>query len=180
MLWPTKHSDVALQESECFGTDAASQINHTQIMSEDTPPPIDEQAQPQQPQAAPPAQQPATSGGMGDNTWCLISHLSGLVGYLGNDIGGVIAPLIIYLVKKDTSPLIASHAKEALNFNISVAIYALALVLLMIVTFGIGALIAVPGLIALGIFHLVFTIIAAIKANDGILYRYPLTLRLVK
>lgn len=41
---------------------------------------------------------------MGDNTWCLLSHLSGLVGYLGNGIGGVIAPLIIYLVKKDTSP----------------------------------------------------------------------------
>ena len=69
---------------------------------------------------------------------------------------------------------------SALNFNISVAIYALALVLLMIVTFGIGALIAVPGLIALGIFHLVFAIIAAIKANAGIFYRYPLTLRLVK
>ena len=147
-------------------------------MSEDNPPPIDE---PTQPQSTPPAQPAASSGsGMGENTWCLLSHLSGLVGYLGNGIGGVIAPLIIYLVKKDTSPVIGSHAKEALNFNISVAIYALALVLLMIVTFGIGALIAVPGLIALGIFHLVFTIIAAIKANDGVLYRYPLTLRLVK
>lgn len=172
----TKHSDVGLQESECFVIDSATHLDHHDVVSDDTPPPIDEPAPPQATSSA----QPATSGGMGDNTWCLLSHLSGLVGYLGNGIGGVIAPLIIYLVKKDTSPLIASHAKEALNFNISVAIYALALVLLMIVTFGIGALIAVPGLIALGIFHLVFAIIAAIKANAGIFYRYPLTLRLVK
>ncbi len=117
---------------------------------------------------------------MSDNTWCLLSHLSGLLGYLGNGIGGLIAPLIIYLVKKDTSPVIASHAKEALNFNISVTLYVIGLVILMVVTLGIGVIIGIPGLVALVIFHLVFTIIAAIKASGGVLYRYPLTLRLVK
>ena len=56
----------------------------------------------------------------------------------------------------------------------------LALLLLSIVTLGIGLVIAIPGWITIGIAWLVLTIIAGIKANEGVLYRYPLTLRLIK
>ena len=146
-------------------------------MSADTPPPIGEPTPQQQPQATPP---PASSGGIADHTWYLLSHLSGLVGYLGNGIGAVIAPLIIYLIKKDNSPVIASHAKEALNFNISIAIYAFALFILAFATLGVGLIIVIPAGMVLAIGHLALTIVAAIKANEGILYRYPFTLRLVK
>ena len=87
---------------------------------------------------------------------------------------------MVYLIKKDDSPLIASHAKEVLNFNISLLIYVLVLVALVMVTFGLGIFIAAPLWFALFILHLVCTILGSIKANEGKLYRYPFTLRLVK
>jgi uncharacterized Tic20 family protein len=117
---------------------------------------------------------------MNNNTWAMACHLLGLAGYFGNGIGSIVAPLILWLVKKDELPIVDRHGKEALNFNISVTLYALALVLIMFVTLGVGALIAIPALIVLGLFHLIATIIAAIKANQGEDFRYPLTLRLIK
>jgi uncharacterized Tic20 family protein len=77
-------------------------------------------------------------------------------------------------------PFVDDQAKEALNFNITVAIVAVVLVLLTVMTLGIGLVIAIPVGIVVGIAWLVFTIIAAIKANEGVRYRYPFTLRLVK
>ena len=140
----------------------------------ENPPPLSNQAD------TPLTPPPNPGGGMSDNTWSMIAHLSGLIGYLGNGIGGVIATLVIWLIKKDDSPVIESQAREALNFNISVLIYGVALVILVVITFGIGVFLAIPAGIALAIFHVVCTIIAAIKANEGKPYRYPLTLRLVK
>ena len=63
---------------------------------------------------------------MNNNTWAMTAHLLGLIGYLGNGIGSVIAPLILWLVKKDSLPVVDRHGKEALNFNISVLIYGMA------------------------------------------------------
>ena len=77
-------------------------------------------------------------------------------------------------------PFVDDQGKEALNFNITVGIVFLALLILSIVTFGIGLIVAVPLWIIIGIAWLVFTIIAAVKANNGERYRYPLTLRLIK
>jgi uncharacterized Tic20 family protein len=88
--------------------------------------------------------------------------------------------LIIWLVKKDAMPFVDDQAKEALNFNITLGIVFLVLLLLSVLTLGIGLLIAVPIYVVLGIAWLVFTIIAAIKSNEGVAYRYPFTLRLVK
>ena len=76
---------------------------------------------------------------------------------------GFIAPLIIYLIKKDESPFIAAHAKESLNFQITVTIVIILLFISLI-----------------GILVLVLVIIAAIRASEGKLYKYPLTLRLIK
>ncbi len=77
-------------------------------------------------------------------------------------------------------PFVDDQAKEALNFNITVALVFLVLLLLTIGTLGIGILLTAPLMIIVGIAWLVFTVIAAIKANDGVSYRYPMTLRLVK
>jgi uncharacterized Tic20 family protein len=77
-------------------------------------------------------------------------------------------------------PFVDDQAKEALNFNISVALVFLALFLLSVMTLGIGLIIAIPAWIIIGIAWLVFTIIAGIKAHEGVAYRYPLTLRLIK
>ena len=77
-------------------------------------------------------------------------------------------------------PFVDDQAKEALNFNITVAIAFFVLFLLTLGTLGLGAILTVPLMIIVGIAWLVFTVIAAIKANDGVSYRYPMTLRLVK
>jgi uncharacterized protein len=120
-----------------------------------------------------------------ERTWAMAAHLSALLGALissshGGGFACFLGPLIIWLIKKDSMPFVNDQAKEALNFNISVAIATLALVLLSAITFGIGLIIAIPMWIVIGVGWLVLTIIAAVKANDGVRYRYPFTLRLIK
>ncbi len=151
-----------------------------------TPPPFERPADAQSSHSQPPPlDEPASSGLSSEQRqWGMFAHLSSLVGgLLTSAVGGwgtFIGPLIIWLVKKDTMPFVDDQGKEALNFNITVGIAMLALLLLSIVTLGIGLVIAIPGWIIIGIAWLVLTIIAGIKANEGVLYRYPLTLRLIK
>jgi uncharacterized protein len=120
-----------------------------------------------------------------EKQWAMFAHLSALAGGIltsgwAGSIGCFIGPLIIWMVKKDTMPFVDDQAKEALNFNISVALVFLTLFLLSVMTLGIGLIIAIPAWIIIGVAWLVFTIIAAIKAHEGVAYRYPLTLRLIK
>ncbi len=96
--------------------------------------------------------------------WILSCHLSILAGV------GILIPLIVYLVKKDESPLVAYHAKEALNFHLSILIYSMVCV---------ATCVGAPLVIGIGIAGMVFSIIAAVKSSEPIPYRYPLTLRLV-
>jgi len=114
----------------------------------------------------------------------MFAHLSALLGgLLTSAVGGwgtFIGPLVIWLVKKDTMPFVNDQGKEALNFNITVAIACFALVILSLITFGVGLLIAVPAWIIIGIGWLVLTIIAAVKANEGEYYRYPINWRIIK
>ena len=114
-----------------------------------------------------------------DRTWALIGHLSAFSAFI-TGIGCVIGPLIVWLVKRDTLPFAADQAKEALNFNITALIVAAALWVVTIGTFFIGALLTVPIGLLLFVAWFVLTIIAAIKANEGVAYRYPFALRLVK
>jgi uncharacterized Tic20 family protein len=129
----------------------------------------------------------ATGSGISaeEKQWAMFAHLSALAGGIltsgwAGSIGCFIGPLIIWMVKKDTMPFVDDQAKEALNFNISVALVFLALFLLSVMTLGIGLIIAIPAWIIIGIAWLVFTIIAGIKAHEGVTYRYPLTMRLIK
>lgn len=135
----------------------------------------------------PPPAAPSTPGAPSaeERQWAMFAHLSALLGGLvtagwAGSIGCFLGPLVIWLVKKETMPFVDDQGKEALNFNITVGIAFLALLLLSIMTLGIGLVIAVPAWVVIGIAWLVLTIIAAIKANEGVAYRYPFTLRLVK
>ncbi len=114
-----------------------------------------------------------------ERTWALLGHLSALSTFIV-PVGFVLGPLIIWLIKRDTLPFAGDQAKEALNFNITVGIVGIALVVLTFITFGIGVLLTVPLGLVLFVGWLVLTIIAAINANNGVRYRYPLTLRLVQ
>ena len=88
-------------------------------------------------------------------------------------ISSFIGPLIIWLIKKEESRYIDQQGKEALNFQISLMIYSFITFLLCFV--GIGILL-IP---VLGIFALVFNIIATIKAYEGKRFRYPCTIRII-
>lgn len=117
--------------------------------------------------------------------WAMFAHLSALLGGIATagwagSVGCFIGPLVIWLVKKDTMPFVDDQAKESLNFNITVAIVFLALWILTIVTLGIGLIISIPGFFVVGIAWLVLTILASVKANEGVAYRYPFALRLIK
>jgi uncharacterized Tic20 family protein len=120
-----------------------------------------------------------------ERQWAMFAHLSALVGGIltsgwAGSIGCFLGPLVIWMMKKDTMPFVDDQGKEALNFNITVAIVFLALLLLSIFTLGIGLIIAIPAWIVIGIAWLVLTIIAGIKANNGETYRYPFCWRLIK
>jgi uncharacterized Tic20 family protein len=120
-----------------------------------------------------------------ERQWALFAHLSTLLGGLltsgwAGSVGFFIGPLVIWLTKKDTMPFVADQAKEALNFAITVSLACLALVILTIMTLGIGLVLTVPLYAVIGIAALVLVIIAAIKANEGVAYRYPFALRLIK
>lgn len=120
-----------------------------------------------------------------ERQWAMFAHLSALAGGIltsgwAGSIGCFIGPLVIWLVKKDTMPFVDDQGKEALNFNITVAIAFVALLLLSIFTLGLGLVIAIPAWIIIGIAWLVLTIIAAVKSNQGVAYRYPFALRLIK
>ena len=125
-----------------------------------------------------PIDQPPATLSSDERTWALIGHLSAFSAFV-TLIGGVLGPLIVWLVKRDSLPFAANQAKEALNFNITVAIAFAALVVFTILTFGIGIVLAWPLGAALFVAWVVLTIVAAIKANEGVAYRYPFTLRLI-
>ena len=104
----------------------------------------------------------------------MIAHLSALAGFV-IPFGNVIGPLVVWLIKKDTMPLVDQHGKESLNFQITVMIAVFVCILLMLILIGIFLIFVV------GLGALVLTIIAAVKVANGELdYKYPLTLRLIK
>lgn len=110
-------------------------------------------------------------------SFAVAAHLSALLSVV---IGfPFVGPLVIYLIKKD-DPFVRRHAAEALNFNLSIMLYAV-----VILVVGLLLLLVVVGLlvwlllIPLGLAWIVLTCIAAIKAGQGADYRYPLTIRFV-
>ncbi|MEX5683938.1 hypothetical protein D3C87_1780120 [compost metagenome] len=105
--------------------------------------------------------------------WAMFCHLSALLG-IWIPFGTLIGPLVLWQMKRETDPFIDAQGKEALNFQITVAIATGLSILLMVVVVGFFLI----GLVAIG--AVVLTIIAGVKANEGFPYRYPFTWRLIK
>lgn len=100
-----------------------------------------------------------------DRTLGLVAHLSAIVtSFLG--------PLIIWIIKKDQSPFVAKCALEATVFS---SLLLVVMILISVVTCGFGVIIVIPLSLA-GIFYLV---VAGIRANEGKVYEYPLTTKLI-
>lgn len=124
------------------------------------------------PPAGQPSGQPSGQPAPEERQWAMFAHLAALAGFV-IPFGNLIGPLIVWQIRKDSMPFVDDQGKEALNFQITVTLAALVCLVLFLVLIG---MLLLP---LLGLAALVFTVIAAIKANDGEAYRYPLTLRLI-
>lgn len=109
-----------------------------------------------------------------ERVWGMLCHISAFAFFVFPAFGNILGPLIVWLIKKEEYPFVDEQGKEALNFQISITIYTLAAGLLSII------LIGIPILIALFFFDFIVVVIAAIKANDGYHYKYPLTIQLIR
>ncbi len=109
-----------------------------------------------------------------ERNWGMYVHLAGFAGYLTATLGFIIAPLLIWLLKKDEYSYVDYHGKEVLNFQISFYLYGLIAGALMIILIGLAIFPIVV------ILHLVFMIIGTIRASEGNYYRFPLTIRFIK
>lgn len=103
----------------------------------------------------------------------MLCHLAAFLGFVF-PFGSVVGPLILWQMKKEVDPFIDDQGKEALNFQITVAIAWIVCIVLAFAVIGFFLM------VALAIATVVLTIIGSIKANKGIVYRYPLTWRLIK
>ncbi|MFC7300763.1 DUF4870 domain-containing protein [Cognatiluteimonas weifangensis] len=127
--------------------------------------------------------------------WAAGAHLAALLLALCTSwiagVAGMLGAGSVWLLKREASPFVAEHAREAFNFNLSMFIYAcaaaaiaVALVGVTVLTLGLGILLTAPAglllalaLAAIAVLWLVCSILAAVKAWNGERYRYPLTLR---
>jgi uncharacterized Tic20 family protein len=105
----------------------------------------------------------------------MLCHITGLAGLLTVGFGNWIGPLVVWLLKKEEHPFVDDQGKEALNFQITCLIgYLIGWFTVWI--FFIGFLI----MFAVAVLWLIYTIIAAVQASEGVTYRYPFSIRLIK
>ena len=108
-----------------------------------------------------------------ERQWAAFSHLAALLILVAPPVGGVIGPLVIWILKKDDMPFVRQEGRESLNFQITVLIAMCVAALLMLVVVG---FVLLP-LIALA--NIVLVVVASLQASDGKPYRYPFSLRLI-
>ena len=104
-----------------------------------------------------------------DRTLAMLTHLSGLAGYI-LPFGGILVPIVIWVTKKDNR-VISAIAKQAIILNVAVFICALALGALALTIVLIP--VSILGWIALGLIAIILPIVGAVKASDGTYYSYP-------
>jgi hypothetical protein len=105
--------------------------------------------------------------------WAMFLHLSVLAGFL-IPLGGLVVPIAIWQMKKDQFPLLDAHGRNAMNWIISEVIYwTISFILAFI-------LIGLPMLGILGLLSIIFPVVAAVKANNGVVWKYPLAIPFLK
>ena len=115
-----------------------------------------------------------------EKTIAMLAHLSGFCGFL-IPFGNIVGPLAVWLIKMNEMPFVNDQGREAVNFQISYSIYALALAgLAFVLSFVCLGFLLIPFIFGLAVVDAVLMIIAAIKAGKGVRYRYPCCVRLIK
>jgi uncharacterized Tic20 family protein len=115
----------------------------------------------------------AKSDNFSINNWCMLIHLSQFSGYFF-PLAGFVVPIILWQMKKDESEQINQHGINVTNWIISSLIYFIVSAILCVVIIGI------PMLVGVGILALVFPIIGGVKANNGEIWKYPLSISFFK
>jgi len=133
----------------------------------------------QQPTAPVPSNRP----GLSETGWAALCHLSSLCGLL-TPLGNLIGPLVVWLVKRDDSAAVNDQGREAVNFQLSMTLYALATILacglLVLAKLILVVFLAIPIALFISLLDLILTVVAASAASNGKLYRYPMTIRFIK
>lgn len=116
--------------------------------------------------------------------WEVMCHLSSLSAFIGVPFGHVVGPLVCWLIKRGDSPTVDANGKESLNFQLSMTLYGflvggVALFLLLTIIGIPFLLLLLPVIAGIAVMNLVLVIVAAVKAGNGEVYRYPLTIRFV-
>ncbi|GAA0349201.1 DUF4870 domain-containing protein [Bacillus horti] len=109
-----------------------------------------------------------------ERMWGTLCHLSAFAIFLLPFGGNFLGPLVVYLLKKNDYPFVADQGIESLNFQISLLIYTVISAMLIIVLIGLIGLFLIP------IIGFIFVVIASLRANDGVRYRYPFTIRILR
>jgi uncharacterized protein len=123
----------------------------------------------------PPPPLPVNSPALSNvRTWAALCHASALFGVFFHFPGHLLGPLIVWLAKRDDSPEIDAHGKEALNFQISMLIYNVVAAVFCLILIGFAFL------AVLWVLNAVLVIVAAIQASEGKFYRYPMTIRFIQ
>jgi uncharacterized Tic20 family protein len=107
-----------------------------------------------------------------EKNWAALIHLAAFTG-LVIPFGNIFGPMLIWMLKKDSSEFINYHGKEAVNFQLTLTIYFVIAIVLVII------LIGIPILLLVFLFSFIFPIIAAIKAAEGEYYLYPLSFNII-
>lgn len=108
-----------------------------------------------------------------ERQWAMLCHVSAMLMYV-TAIGGLVAPFVIWLLKREEMPFVADQGKETINFQITILLALALSVVLMLVFVGVVIFWALLA------FHFVVTLVAAVKVTEGVAYRYPFCWRVIK
>lgn len=133
-----------------------------------TPPPVTPVSGAAAGAAATPGIEPAGEG----RTFGMLAHLLGIFTWF-------VGALVIWLIKKDSSRFVDDQGKEALNFQITLAIGWVGAGIISVIPL-IGWCVGWMLMVAIAVINLIFCIMGTVKANEGIAYRYPFAIRLIK
>lgn len=110
--------------------------------------------------------------------WALGAHLTALAGAFTGGVATWAGPLVIWLLRRE-DPFANEHAREALNFNLTMLLLGIAGVILAVVTLGVLLIVLIPLGLVVAVLWLIWTIQAAMAASRGERYRYPVSIRLI-
>lgn len=95
-------------------------------------------------------------------------------------LGGAVVGVVVWAFVSDKQSLLARHAAEVFNFNFSLFIYAIAAFFAVVLTLGLGLIVAIPLALVFALIWLVFSVMGAIAGFNGREFRYPLSIRWIR